>query len=111
MNADHDGPPNHRRLSPLPLHTQHSLAGFIASDPQQSVIDTGDTRSHVRVGQPPFRREDSGSFTVLGPSFQDLVTYRATVERALKRLAKGDRFVTEADVRNFEFERNGRILG
>ena len=39
----------------MAFHTQQSLSGFIASDPQQSVTENGDTRFYVRVGQPHFR--------------------------------------------------------
>ena len=85
----------------MTLHTQQSLSGFIASDPQQSVTENGETRFYVRVGQPHFRREDSGSFTVLEPSFHDLVAYRATADRALTRFAKGDSFVAGATSATF----------
>lgn len=94
----------------MPLHTQQSLSGFIASEPQQSVTENGETRFYVRVGQPHFRREDNGSFTVLEPSFHDLVAYRATADRALTRFAKGDSFVAEGYIRNFEFERDGEVI-
>jgi len=94
----------------MPLHTQQSLSGFITSEPQQSVTENGETRFYVRVGQPHFRREDNGSFTVLEPSFHDLVAYRATADRALTRFAKGDSFVAEGYVRNFEFARNGAVI-
>ena len=79
----------------MALHTQQSLSGFIASDPQQTVTENGDIRFYVRVGQPHFRHEYSGSFTALEPTFHDLVAYRATAERALTRFAKGDSFVAE----------------
>jgi single-strand DNA-binding protein len=94
----------------MTLHTQQSLSGFIASEPQQSVTENGDTRFYVRVGQPHFRREDGGDFTELGPSFHDLVTYRATADRALTRFAKGDSFVAEGYVRTFQIERDGEIV-
>jgi single-strand DNA-binding protein len=110
VSADHDGPPDHRRTSPMTLHTQQSLSGFIASEPQQSVTENGDTRFYVRVGQPHFRREDDGGFTVLEPSFHDLVAYRATAERALTRFAKGDSFVAEGYVRTFQVERDGEAI-
>ena len=79
----------------MALHTQQSLSGFIASEPQQSVTENGDTRFYVRIGQPHFRREEDGTFSELEPSFHDLVTYRATADRALARFAKGDSFVAE----------------
>jgi len=94
----------------MPLHTQESLSGFIASEPQRSVTENGETRFYVRVGQPHFRREDDGAFTVLEPSFHDLVAYRATADRALTRFAKGDSFVAEGYVRNFDFERDGEVI-
>ena len=94
----------------MALHTQQSMSGFIATDPQQSVTEHGDTRFYVRVGQPHFRREDDGGFTELEPSFHDLVAYRATAERALTRFAKGDSFVAEGNVRTFQVERDGEAI-
>jgi len=94
----------------MALHTQQSLSGFIASEPQQSVTENGDTRFYVRVGQPHFRREDGGGFTELDPSFHDLVAYRATADRALTRFAKGDSFVAEGYVRTFQVERDGVLV-
>ena len=93
----------------MTLHTQQSLSGFIASEPQQSITENGDTRFYVRVGQPHFRREEGG-FTPLEPSFHDLVAYRATAERALTRFAKGDSFVAEGYVRSFQVEREGEVV-
>jgi single-stranded DNA-binding protein len=94
----------------MALHTQQSLSGFIASEPQRSATENGDTRFYVRIGQPHFRREDNGDFTVLEPSFHDLVAYRATADRALTRFAKGDSFVAEGYVRTFQVERDGEAL-
>ena len=94
----------------MTLHTQQSLSGFIASEPQQSITEHGETRFYVRVGQPHFRREDDGRFTVLAPTFHDLVAYRATADRALTRFAKGDSFVAEGYVRTFPVEREGTVI-
>ena len=94
----------------MALHTQQSLSGFIASEPQQSVTENGDTRFYVRVGQAHVRREPDGSFTELEPTFHDLVAYRATADRALTRLAKGDSFIAEGYVRTFQVERDGAII-
>jgi single-strand DNA-binding protein len=94
----------------MALHTQQSLSGFIASEPQHSVTQSGDTRFYVRVGQPHFRREEGGGFTELDPSFHDLVTYRATADRALDRFAKGDSFVAEGYVHTFQVERDGEVV-
>ena len=94
----------------MALHTQQSLSGFIVSDPQQSVTEAGETCFYVRVGQPHFLREDSGSFTALEPTFHDLVAYRATADRALTRFAKGDSFVAEGYVRTYQVEHNGETI-
>lgn len=94
----------------MALHTQQSISGFIASEPQQSTTEKGDTRLYVRIGQPHFRRNDDGSFTELEPSFHDMVAYRATAERALDRFAKGDSFIAEGYTRLFPVERDGQVV-
>jgi len=94
----------------MTLHTQQSLSGFIASEPQHSVTEHGETRFYVRIGQPHFRREGDGRFTVLAQTFHDLVAYRATADRALARFAKGDSFVAEGYVRTFQVERDGATI-
>ncbi|ANJ27379.1 single-stranded DNA-binding protein [Agromyces aureus] len=94
----------------MALHTQQSISGFIATEPQQTVTERGETRFYARIGQPRFRREDDGSFTELAPTFHDLVAYRATADRALTRFAKGDSFVAEGYVRTFQVERDGEIV-
>jgi single-strand DNA-binding protein len=92
------------------FHTQQSLSGFIASEPQRTVTEHGDIRFYARVGQPEFRREDDGSFTALEPTFNDLVAYRATAKRALARFGKGDSFVAEGYIRTFQTERDGELI-
>ena len=94
----------------MALHTQQSISGFIATEPQQTVTERGETRFYARIGQPRFRREDDGSFTELAPTFHDLVAYRATADRAVTRFAKGDSFVAEGYVRTFQVEHDGEIV-
>ena len=94
----------------MALHTQQSISGFIASEPQRSTTESGDVRMYVRIGQPQYRRNDDGSFTELEPSFHDMVAFRATAERALARLAKGDSFVAEGYKRTFPIERDGHVI-
>lgn len=94
----------------MPLHTQQSISGFIASEPQQSITESGDIRLYVRIGQPHFRRNEDGTFTELEPSFHDMVAYRATAERALTRFAKGDSFIAEGYTRSFPVERDGQVV-
>jgi len=92
------------------IHTQQSISGFIASEPQRTVTENGDARFYARIGQPHFRRNDDGTFTELEPSFHDMVAYRATAERALARFAKGDSFVAEGYTRAFPIERVGQVI-
>jgi single-stranded DNA-binding protein len=94
----------------MALHTQQSISGFIASEPQRSATEAGEVRMYVRIGQPQFRRNDDGSFTELEPTFHDMVAFRATAERALARFAKGDSFVAEGYKRTFPIERDGRVV-
>jgi single-strand DNA-binding protein len=94
----------------MELHTHQSLSGFIASEPQRTVTENHDTRFYARIGQPHFRHEDDGTFTPLEPTFHDLVAYRATAERALAHLAKGDSFIAEGYIHTFQKERNGELI-
>jgi single-stranded DNA-binding protein len=98
------GPPADVRNedSPMALHTQESLSGFIASDPQLTYTERGDARLYVKIGQEHYRREDDGSFTQTETTFHDLVAFKKTAERAHDRLAKGDKFVAEGYVREYD---------
>lgn len=92
----------------MTIRTQQSISGFIASDPQLTQTDRGDARFYARFGQENFRREDDGSFTRLETSFHNLVMYRATAERAYERFSKGDSFVAEGYLHEYNNEREGQ---
>lgn len=94
----------------MAIHTQQSVSGFIASDPQLSYTARGEARFYARVGQEHYRREPDGTFTELDPTFHDLVAYRATAERAHARFAKGDNFVAEGYTHPYEYERDGQSV-
>ncbi|WP_448232280.1 single-stranded DNA-binding protein [Microbacterium lacticum] len=94
----------------MALHTQQSLSGFIATEPERSVTENGDTRFYARIGQRHFHREEDGTFTELEPSFHNLVAYRATAERALARFAKDDSFLAEGYVHSYPVERAGQTV-
>jgi len=91
----------------MDIHTQQSISGFIASDPQLTYTERGDARFYAKIGQEHYRREPDGTFTQLDPTFHDLVAFRATAERARERFAKGDSFVAEGYVREYEATRDG----
>lgn len=86
----------------MAMHTQESLSGFIASDPQLSFTDRGDARLFVKIGQEHYRRENDGSFTQTETTFHDLVAFRKTAERAHQRFAKGDKFVAEGYTHQYD---------
>ena len=86
----------------MALHTQESLSGFIASDPQLTYTERGDARLYVKIGQEHYRKEQDGSFTQTETTFHDLVAFKKTAERAHDRLAKGDKFVAEGYVREYD---------
>lgn len=86
----------------MALHTQESLSGFIASDPQLTYTERGDARLYVKIGQEHYRREEDGSFTQTETTFHDLVAFKKTAERAHDRLAKGDKFVAEGYTREYD---------
>lgn len=87
----------------MEISTQQSVSGFIASAPQLSYTANGDARFFVKIGQEHFTRNDDGTFTKEETTFHDLVAYRATAERAHARFAKGDNFVAEGQVRDYQY--------
>lgn len=86
----------------MAIHAQESLSGFIASEPHLSFTEKGDARLFVKIGQEHYRREDDGSFTQTETTFHDLVAFRKTAERAHQRFAKGDKFLAEGYVRQYD---------
>src|SRR5690606_25020005 len=88
--------------------TQQSLSGFVASDPELSFTKKGDARFYARVGQNHYRMEDDGTYTKVDTTFFNLVAFRGVAERAYERFAKGDNFIAEGYVRNYEHEVEGQ---
>lgn len=87
----------------MAIHTQQSLSGFIASNPQLSFTDRGDARFYAKIGQEHFQRNDDGSFTKLETTFHGLVQYRRAAERSYAAFAKGDKFVAEGYIHPYEY--------
>ena len=79
----------------MTIHTQQSLSGFIASQPQTRVNAKGETRFWVRIGQEHFERKEDGTFTQTETTYHDLVMFRANAERAYAMFNKGDGFIAE----------------
>lgn len=92
----------------MAIRTQQSLSGFIVSDPELDTTSKGDARFHARIGQEHFQRNEDGSFTQLESTFHDLVQYRKAAERTFERFQKGDNFVAEGYVREYDHEIDGQ---
>lgn len=73
----------------MAVHTQQSMSGFIASDPQLTFTTQGDARFYARAGQEHYSRNEDGSFTREETTFHDLVQYRKAAERAHAQFQKG----------------------
>lgn len=86
----------------MALHTQESVSGFIASDPQLTYTERGDARFYAKIGQEHYRKEPDGSFTQTETTFHDLVAFKKTAERAHARFTKGDKFVAEGYTRHYD---------
>lgn len=94
----------------MAIHTQQSLSGFIATDPQLSFNANGEARLYVRIGQEHFERNADGTFTQNETTYHNLVMYRRSAERAFAQLAKGDNFVAEGYVHPYSYERDGQTI-
>lgn len=85
----------------MTIRTKHSLAGFVATDPELTFTSNGDARVYMRVGQPQARFEQDGTFTQLDPEFTDLVMFRKSAELAHEQFRKGDNFIAEGETRTY----------
>ena len=92
----------------MPIHTQQSAAGFIVTDPQLTYTKQNEARLSFRFGQEHFQRQDDGSFTQLDNTFHDLAIYRKSAETAHELFKKGDKFIAEGYVREYDYEFEGQ---
>ncbi|HEY0249553.1 MAG TPA: single-stranded DNA-binding protein [Gryllotalpicola sp.] len=86
----------------MSVRVQQSLSGFVASDPQLTATSQGVPRFYARVGQEQSRRLDDGSFEKTGVEFTDLVLFGPAAERAYAQFRKGNAFLAEGQVREYE---------
>jgi single-strand DNA-binding protein len=91
----------------MTIRTQQSLSGFIVTNPELTMTSKGEARFFVRVGQEHFQRNDDGSFTQLESSFHNLVQYRKAAERSYERFQKGDKFIAEGYVHEYDHDVDG----
>lgn len=94
----------------MSIHTQESVSGFVASEPQLTNSTNGNPRLYFRFGQEHFRREEDGSFTQLETSYHHLVMFGRSAEHTSARFAKGDNFLAEGYQRPVSYERDGQTV-
>jgi single-strand DNA-binding protein len=92
----------------MAIHTQQSLSGFIVTDPDLTITSKGESRFYAKIGQEHFQRNDDGSFTQLESTFHNLVQYRKAAERSYERFQKGDNFVAEGYVHEYDHDVDGQ---
>jgi len=92
----------------MTIHTQESVSGFVATDPQLTHTAKGDPRLYLRFGQEHFRKEEDGTFTQLESTFHHLVMFGRSAEHAHTRFAKGDTFIAEGYTCPVNYERDGQ---
>ena len=92
----------------MAIHTQQSISGFVASQPQLTTTSKGDARLYFRFGQEHFRREEDGTFTQTETTYHHLVMFGRSAERLTDRLSKGDNILAEGYVRPVNYEREGQ---
>lgn len=94
----------------MAIHTQESVSGFVASDPQLTYTAKGDPRLYLRFGQEHFRKEEDGTFTQLESTFHHMVMFGRSAEHAHDRFRKGDNFLAEGYTRSVNYERDGQAV-
>ena len=92
----------------MAIHTQQSISGFIVTDPELTITSKGEARFYAKIGQEHFQRNDDGSFTQLESTFHNLVQYRKAAERSYERFQKGDNFVAEGYVHEYDHDVDGQ---
>ena len=92
----------------MAIRTQQSLSGFILTDPELTITSKGEARFYAKIGQEHFQRNEDGSFTQLESTFHNLVQYRKAAERSYERFQKGDHFVAEGYVHEYDHDTDGQ---
>jgi len=79
----------------MAFKTTYSMSGFVATDPTLTRTEEGSARVYFRAGQEHYIRNLDGSFTQEPTTFDDVVLFRKTAEKAAAQFKKGDRFIAE----------------
>ena len=92
----------------MAIHTQQSLSGFIASDPQLSFAAHGDARFYTRSAKNITAATTTAHSPQLDSTFHDLVQYRRAAEHSYAAFNKGDKFIAEGYTREYHYELDGQ---
>lgn len=95
------------RTTGMTIKTNQSMSGFIASEPQLSFTSKGDARFYARVGQEHAQKNEDGTFTPVEATYHDLVIFKDTAQSAYEKFSKGDQFVAEGRIRDYERQVEG----
>ena len=79
----------------MAFKTSISMSGFVASHPTLSHTDDGTARVYFRARQEHYTRNLDGTFTQEPTTYDDVVLFRRSAEKAAVQFKKGDRFVAE----------------
>ena len=85
----------------MSINARPSIRGFIAKEPRELETQDGALYVKVRFGQERKHREEDGSFTDLGKTYDTFVAYDDNVQRIMDNYVPGDRFIAQGYVRKF----------
>ena len=85
----------------MSINSRPSIRGFIAKEPRELETQDGALYVKVRFGQERKHREEDGSFTDLGKTYDTFVAYDDNVQRIMDNYVPGDRFIAQGYVRKF----------
>ena len=92
----------------MAIKTSQSINGFIATDPKITFNDDGQARFYARIGINHYQRNDDGTFTELDPSYHDLIQFGKGAELSAERFRKGDNFLAQGYVRDYNHVVDGQ---
>jgi len=85
----------------MSINARPSIRGFIAKEPRELETQDGAPYVKVRFGQERKHREEDGSFTELGKTYDTFVAYDDNVQRIMDNYVPGDRFIAQGYLRKF----------
>ena len=86
----------------MPMKTQMSLSGFVATDPDLHFTKEGKEYVRLRVGIEHWRKEVDGTFTKLDPTFHDMVAWDAPAKQIHAQFQPGDSFIAAGYIHEYE---------